>query len=193
MISKISKNIANFLVENNSIDRKEFELYHYGLFVLISDGFTLLCCVVVGALYDIVLPGLCFFVSYYVIHKFAGGFHAKTELCCQIITGSVLFFCITALKFSYFIELQIVVVISLVMSIILIIFSPADTPQKPLTLSDKKFFKKLLLLVIFIGNLFVIIFAYKKVELYSSAICIAIVSQTISVVLGRLLNKRLRT
>lgn len=192
MINKLSESIAKKWIERNVIESEDYELYHYGLFIVLSEVLFLLFTLLVGAIFNITLPSIVFFVTFSIIRRFAGGFHAKTELHCQIISLSFLFFSVVTIKYSskYINDFNVICGV-LICMILLILFSPSDTPQKPLSISERKMFKKITFFVSII--FFVIIFALLKYNIkeYAIAIVCAFLLETVLVILGRMFNNRL--
>ncbi len=191
MISKFSQWITKHMIKEQIISEHDFDLYHYGWFVLLSDVFTLSFCLVVGAIFKILLPSALFYIVFYSAHRYAGGVHVKTELHCQIIT--LIFFFISILSIKYIVINNLIILVSmyLICAVVLIILSPADTPQKPLTKKERLLFRKITVCIITFSFILLLILHIKKMQLYSNAIFIAVILQTISVICGRLFNKRL--
>ena len=71
--------------------------------------------------------------------------------------------------------------------------SPADTPQKPLSNKEKILFKKITSLILVVGFIAIVILHIKNIYLYANAIIVAVDLQTLSIVCGRLFNKKLLT
>ena len=172
MISKLSKRIAQYLADKNKIDGDEIDLYHYGLFVMISEFFLMFCSLVIGIIFKIPLQGVIFYLVFFITHRYAGGFHAKTEFHCQAVTLFAIPICCLA---------------------IMAILCPADTPQKELTRGEKLRFKKITaVLISAIILLVVLLFKLGVSSSYIGAIVFAVLLETISVVFGRAFNGRLR-
>lgn len=192
MINKLSESITKNWMEKDVIESEDYELYHYGLFIVLSEVLFLLFTLLVGAIFNITLPSIVFFVTFSIIRRFAGGFHAKTELHCQIISLSFLFFSVVTIKYSskHINDFNVICGV-LICMILLILFSPSDTPQKPLSISERKMFKKITFFVSII--FFVIIFALLKYNIkeYAIAIVCAFLLETVLVILGRMFNNRL--
>lgn len=192
MINKLSESITKNWMEKDVIESEDYELYHYGLFIVLSEVLFLLFTLLVGAIFNITLPSIVFFVTFSIIRRFAGGFHAKTELHCQIISLSFLFFSVVTIKYSskHINDFNIICGV-LICMILLILFSPSDTPQKPLSISERKMFKKITFFVSII--FFVIIFALLEynIKVYAIAIVCAFLLETVLVILGRMFNNRL--
>lgn len=193
MISKLSQKLTTKLYSNNIIREDELELYNYGLFIVMSEILLFVYCLLVGAVLKIVLPSLLFCALFFLIHRYAGGFHTKTELHCLMITLSSFLISIIAIKLSVQLNDIFLLVFYVCCSIILIVLSPADTPQKPLSNKEKFLFKKIISLVVVVGLIVIVILATQNMYLYANAIIVAIFLQLLSVVCGRLFNKKLLT
>ena len=192
MVNKLSIYVTNILVDKGKIIKEDYELYHYGLFILISEILLFMYCLLVGAVFKNILPSILFYMFFSLVHRFSGGFHAKTELHCLIITLSFFLISIILIKLST--QLNCITLIAFyVCSIILIILSPADTPQKPLSNKEKILFKKMTSLIIVVGFIVIVALFVKNIYLYANAIVIAVFLQTLSIICGRLFNKRLLT
>lgn len=193
MISKVAKIITQYLIKKHAIEDDDYQIYHYGLFVLISESFFWVYCLFVGAVLKIVLPSLLFCAFFFLSHRFAGGFHAKTELHCLMITLSSFLISIIAIKLSVQLNDIFLLVFYVCCSIILIVLSPADTPQKPLSNKDRILFKKITSLIVAVGFIAIVVLNTNKLYLYSNAITVAVLLQSLSVVCGKLFNKKMLT
>ncbi len=193
MISRVSKVITQYLIKKHAIDNEDYQLYHYGLFVLFSEFVFLCYCLFVGAVLKVVFPGILFYIVFCLVHRFAGGLHVKTELHCLVIT--LLFFTIGIISVKQSVQFNYIILIAIYIfcSVMLIVLSPADTPQKPLTKKEKKLFKKITSLIVVAGFISVLILNIKSLYLYANAITVAVILQTVSIICGRLFNKKLLT
>lgn len=192
MINNISEFITKRWVAKSIIPEEDYELYHYGWFVVLTDLCLFAFTLILGIIFDIVLSSIIFFVTFFFIRRFAGGYHVKTELHCLIISFSVLLLSMIAIKF-FFVNVagKYLLIINLICVIALAFFSPADTPQKPLSLAERKKFK---ILISIIGIIFLIIdciLIHFEINNIAIPIICAFVLETILVILGRLLNHRL--
>lgn len=193
MIGEMSKRATEKLIENQIIGKEDFDLYNYGLFILISETLLFVYCLSVGAVLKNILPSVLFYIFFSLVHRFSGGFHAKTELHCLIITLSFFLISIILIKLSTQLNCITLIAFYVCCSIILIILSPADTPQKPLSNKEKFLFKKMTSLIIVVGFIVIVALFVKNIYLYANAIVIAVFLQTLSIICGRLFNKRLLT
>lgn len=192
MINSISKFIAQKWVNKNIIPEEDYELYHYGLFVVLSDLWLFAFTLILGVIFNIALSSIVFFVTFFLIRRFAGGYHAKTELHCQMISLSFLFFSIVAIKYLFInIDDSYLFIIDFMCVVVLPLVSPADTPQKPLSLNERKQFKKMTSCIGIVSFVVNCILLYFNVKFVAGAMICAFVLETILVIFGRLLNHRL--
>lgn len=195
MIGHISEALAKKWVSKEIISKEDFELYRYGLFVVLSSLELLIFTLILGIFFKIIIPSLVFFIVFFIIRRFAGGLHAKTELHCQIITLLLLFSSIAVMKYflsNSNIDYKYFLILYFVSALLLSLFSPADTPQKPLDFKEKIKFKKIigcLSLAYLIINF--ILMHFKINYMYVPIVC-AFVLETFLVILGRFFNHRLK-
>lgn len=192
MISKLSKSITDMLIRNNKIHNDDSELYHYAFFIIISEFILFVYCLLIGFIFNVVLQALVFAVVFYVLHRFAGGFHAKTELQCQAVTFSSFLLCIWLIKLTKQFNPVYLIITYIVCCILLIILSPSDTPQKQVSAQEKTKFKKItILLVIICSAIVTLLLCFKSTVIFANSIIIGVILETVSVIFGRLFNYKL--
>ena len=79
MIGTFSEQLAKILVNKKHIDKADFELYHYGLFIVLSELFLFSFCVFAGLSLKITSQSIVFFAAFLFVRRYAGGLHVKTE------------------------------------------------------------------------------------------------------------------
>ena len=192
MISHLSSAIAKKLIRSNIISEQEFELYHYGLFVMLTELFLLIYCLAVGLVFRCIAASAVFFAVFFLLHKFAGGFHAKTELHCQLITLTSFLLCIAGIRYSAALPQTVLLVLCIISSLGLIVMAPADTPQKPLSKEECKKFKKLTAAaVVSLCAAAAVLLRFPGVRSGANAILFGIILESVSVAFGKIFNKRL--
>lgn len=192
MINKLSAHLAQIFINNNKINPDDFELYHYGLFIIISEALLGLYCLLIGIALNIIIQSIVFYFTFFILHRFTGGFHAKTEMHCQIITLSSFLLSLIGIKYSVHFSMNILITSFLLCCILLLLFAPADVPQKELDKQEKRRFKLLTLLVLTIlSSVLFVLFKCRIDSTIISTIIIGTLLETISVLFGRLLNYKL--
>lgn len=192
MINHISEFITKRWVSKNIIPEEDYELYHYGWFVVLSDLWLFAFILIIGIIFKIILPSIIFFITFFIIRRFAGGYHAKTELQCQIISLSFLFLSIITMKYLLFnIDNKYLIILNVISVAVLALASPADTPQKPLSADERKKFKIIISSVGVILLVINCILMYFGITVVAVPIICAFILETVLVIFGRLLNHRL--
>ena len=85
MIKLISSKVARILCEDEK-HTDNYELYEYAIYILLSSAFHIATVIVLGLVVNLLTESLVFYLSFIVIRKFAGGYHAKTPTRCYIIS-----------------------------------------------------------------------------------------------------------
>lgn len=145
MINNLSTRITNKLLAKGNIAEDERELYIYGLFMLLSHLMYLVLTIVFGLIFKCFLESVIFYIAFQFIRRYAGGYHAKTETRCEILSTLSILCCIVLIKLSKMYDIRIALLsISLVFAVLIFILCPLDTPEKPLMIRNINIFAKYL-------------------------------------------------
>ncbi len=143
MISNLSTKIVNRMIRKSIINDTERELYTYVLFMLLSQTLYFILTIIFGVLLNIVLESVVFYVAFQFIRTNAGGIHASSELKCEVATTVSIFLCLGIVKLCDLYNLKLIIlVLTIVAAVLIFLLCPLDTPEKPLTIKEKKFFRK---------------------------------------------------
>lgn len=148
MLSKLSEKLAGKMLRNGSISEDEQELYVYGLFMLLSSLMYLILACFLGAVLGCFFESLVFFVVFQFLRRYAGGYHAATEARCEILSSLSIFACLIGIRLSKIYDFQTVLLfLSLACAVCIFIFCPLDTPEKPLSEKERRYFRKITWLI----------------------------------------------
>jgi len=131
MILELAKKLTSKLYPE--IDSEQADLYAYGFFVLFSKGFSLAEVLLSGFILHNVWNAILFYFIFTPLREYSGGIHARKEITCTFCTALVLFLSIAGIKL-----LEVTVGCAIQASLLVIgtsavfLFSPLDTPEKPL-------------------------------------------------------------
>lgn len=121
------------------------------------------------------------------VRKYAGGYHAKTEARCEILSFLSLSACVVLMKLSKILDIKITLFCTSTLCIILIfLLCPLDTPEKPLTDKELKYFRKrtrIILLCIVIAELVSFHFDFNIVF---APCCASVILEGILIVSGKI-------
>ena len=107
MINNLSAHIIDKLISKGNITEDERELYIYGLFISISHLMYLILAIVFGLIFKCFLESVIFYIAFQFIRRYAGGFHAKTETRCEILSTLSILCCIVLIKLSKMYDIRI--------------------------------------------------------------------------------------
>ena len=186
MISNLSSFLADKFFISKDANEDERELYVYGLFMFLSHFIYLVLVCIFGCLLKCVAESIIFYFAFYQIRRFAGGYHAKTELRCEICSLILMFLSIITIKLSCYYNLEVLFYCSLIAAIAIFIIAPLDTPEKPLSKKEFIFFRKkarINLIVIFLAA--TISYSLKQNILFVPC-CTSIIVESFLIVAGQI-------
>ena len=187
MISTLSNKIALKLTEHNMILQEDYKIYVYGFFMLISKAFFWTILLTFGILLKAFIEAVVFGLLFSGIRQYAGGYHASTETRCQLLSTLAIFFSILLIKISKEYDLSLFLIILTFISTVIIFFlCPLDTPEKPLSENEIKYFRKksrVILMVIFVVAMFSFV---TKVNTLLAPCSVSLLLETILIVCGKI-------
>lgn len=144
MINKISSKIVEILIKHSLVENEDKELYSYGFFIFLSQILYFIIVTTIGVLFNIILESIIFYIAFQFIRRYAGGYHAETETRCEILSTLSILCCIVLIKLSKMYDIRSALLsISLVFAVLIFILCPLDTPEKPLSDKEYKYFRKI--------------------------------------------------
>lgn len=193
MISNLAEKFAEKLIDQETLQREDKEIYSYGLFMLFSNlifsSFTLIFGLILGMLGE----SAVFYLVFILVRGFAGGIHAEKESVCTIATTLSLFFSLSAIKVLSLTDGRTVSGFLFIAGLICIfLFSPLDNDAKKLAAEEKREYRKKSLFVsAIISVLGVVFLAFDAMSFfYSCASGIAL--EGILLTLGKISSGRKR-
>lgn len=151
MISKLSKKFVNWVFKQSNSTDDEKSLYQYGFFILFSQIIYFIITAVIGIILGIFIESIFFYFAFLFIRRYAGGYHASTEIRCEISTTFSIIISLGFIKLSTLYNLKTaVIIIALFASVIIFFICPLDSPEKPLNKNEFKYFRKISWLILFI-------------------------------------------
>lgn len=187
MISNLASKVVKKLIDNSAITDTEQELYVYGFFILISQILYFTLTTLFGILLDIVLESVIFYVAFQFIRRYAGGIHASSELKCEIATTTSIFLCLLCTKLCETNNIQMpILVLTSIATVLIFVLCPLDTPEKPLTKEEYKYFRKISWLILLLIVLTISIGWHFKLEFIMYPCCMSLILESILLVLGKI-------
>ncbi len=127
--------------EAKELTDEDKEIYLFGLIqgvIFLLNTFTALC---IGMILNMLIEVIIYLVCFIPIRIFAGGYHAKTQFRCYIMSTVTTFVALRLIKFLQ-ISNSIFEIVVLIISIIIIWnLSPIEDDNKPLTKEEYSIYK----------------------------------------------------
>ena len=151
MFSKLSQKTVNVLYGTSVISSEEKELYAYGFYMLFSYSFYFIFAALLGVIFHLLAESILFFLLFSLIRSYAGGVHASKEVSCMICTSLSFLASVAAIRLGIlFARPAAAFVVLAVASVSVLAFAPLDTPEKRLNDLERKHFRKISYLILFL-------------------------------------------
>lgn len=179
MIKLISSKVARILCEDEK-HTDNYELYEYAIYIILSSAFHMATVIVLGLVFNLLTESLVFYLSFIVIRKFAGGYHAKTPVRCYLFSfaSNIIILCLVKwLSSINTLFIFIFIIFEFLCVVLILLISPLDTENNPLTGQEKKMYRMLtsiITILIFIISSLCFFKGYRNIG--SSMICGVVMS-----------------
>lgn len=187
MIVKLSSKITELLINRDVISPENKELYDYGFFILLSQILYFIIALIFGIIFNVLLQSVVFYIAFQFIRKYAGGYHASTEGRCEIMSTLSILACIVMIWLSRSYNFSLLLFcISLVAVLVIALLCPLDTPEKPLSNKELKYFRKISWLILFIiAALIVVSYIFEWSYIFSPC-CMSLILESILIIAGKI-------
>lgn len=187
MISKLSNKIVKCFVKQSNISDDEQELYQYGFFILFSQILYFIIALIIGILCEVILESIIFYIAFQFIRRYAGGYHASTETRCEILSTLSILACIVVIKLSKTYDFQTtLLIISAISAVCIFVFCPLDTPEKPLSDKEFKYFRKVSWIILFVIVAAIIVSYVFKFQVVTVPCCLSLILESILLAAGKI-------
>ncbi len=194
MLSKLSSKICIRLIRAKALREDEYELYQYGFFLLLSHIVYILVTLLLGLAFHCILEMVIFYIAFSSIREYAGGFHADTEMRCEIITTLSFLGVAFLISASENTVVQFAALIaSALAGIVVFILSPLDTAAKPLDREEKKKYRKISLLILVAIVCTIGISLILKLKFLWMPCCLSLILEAALLVAGKIKGDLVKT
>lgn len=187
MINNLSNRITQKLIAKGTITEDERELYVYGFFVLLSTLMYFLLTLVLGLIAGCFLESVIFFAAFQFIRKYAGGYHASTETRCEIFSSVTIAVSIGLIRLADIYEFHnALLIISAAAAACIFLLCPLDTPEKPLSEKEFKYFRRISWLILAVIAAVIILSYLFRLWVIFTPCCIGLTLECLLLGAGRI-------
>lgn len=179
-MEKFSSKLIELFVSNDLIKNEDKEIYKYAVNIILSSLIHIATVMIIGLCFNLFIESLVFYFSFIAIRKFAGGYHAKTPVRCYLFSfaSNIIILCLVKwLSSINTLFIFIFIIFELLCVVLILLISPLDTENNPLTGQEKKMYRMLtsiITILIFIISLLCFFKGYRNIG--SSMICGVVMS-----------------
>ena len=165
MLNKTANYIAKRLLNNQIIKEDSYDIYVYGLELLISFIFSTLLVIAIGAIIGRILETITFLIVFIFLRSYSGGYHAKKYYVCTIVTLCIY---ISTILLSLFVQTNLIMyaILGIVGLTLLIMWAPIENPNKEITQRKRKKYKfiSIVLFVAFLASGIILYYFYPYIS-----------------------------
>lgn len=157
MIEHMAKGVSDYFIHYEIIKPEDKDVYEYSFQLLISMVINCLIILCISIASGTFIQCLVYNITFVILRKTAGGFHAETHLGCCCILGVVMSGFVLFIKFFPKEQYNIVCVGSIIFSIfVVLLFAPIEHKNKPIKSEDKIRLKKMSVVYVILFSIIVI-------------------------------------
>ena len=163
MIDEIANRITNYIKRNTkNISEEKAEIINYGMNILIYQSLIILAIFTFA-----VILGLTKYISiavviFAILRVFAGGAHANSRIECAVMNFTTLFGTVVISKYLWAESWIPAIALYAINVIIVCIYAPGDTVQKPIISPKRKMLQKIISILIVIALFIFTLFTWKN-------------------------------
>lgn len=190
MVQRIVDKIIEKQLKENVITVEEVNIYRYGYTLVCEVIINIFIAVIIGIAFRELTTVLLFLCMYIPLRSFCGGWHADKIWKCTILSNIILL--ILVLVDKYLIEncdISIMVIAFIVCLSLVFLLAPVDTKTKPLTVDEKRVYKRKINVMLILHILIMMIMVIFNLKNIVFIICFMYVVQS-DVLIFEIISKK---
>ena len=141
MLERLSEKFAGKLIQAGIISEKDTDVYTYGFFQSVMMILNIVTTLILGIVFQLIIPCILLNLAYIPIRTNAGGHHASSPFKCYVNSTIIIAVLLSVIKWVA-IPIFISIVILAVSSAVIIILAPVETENNPLDEEEKRVYRK---------------------------------------------------
>lgn len=134
MIAYLARIITEFFIRYDIVNKEDQEIYQYGNEIVISTVFDFLILFSFAFVFHDFITVFLFWIVFFILRKFGGGYHADTYLKCKIIFSINIFLVLFLVHYlSDIYNLYLLMLMTVFSCLVIFLLAPIDNENKPLT------------------------------------------------------------
>lgn len=169
------------MVESGIIKGENRDLYEYGIRRLCFTSLNLITEVIIGIMSGMLMECIAFLIAYIPLRRFAGGFHADSELRCYGVSTLMLCAGLTLIRIFQGVRQALILPTLFIMGCgIIFAVAPVDCIAKPLDKMEHRVFRKRTRWIL---GVHIILFVLAFIKSRNIAVILVVADEMLSVML----------
>lgn len=173
MISDYAERTVNWLIQQRVVKKEDKELYEYAIYNIVLTAYPIGITIIMGILMGVLKESMVTVLTFMLIRKFSGGFHARKPEICMIVSALLIFLCIKCIIFLNFSTGLLGV--TLLAAVALLWFSPVDSENRRLEEGERLSNKRRTTVIILLLGVIAMLLYFSNQQQYVVCISVAII------------------
>lgn len=130
-MKKLAEKLVESMMKYGTLSNEDKGIYVFGIYQTMVSALEILLMLVTGILCGVGWQCVIFLVSFVVLHRYAGGYHASTLPRCVLMSWSIVFGACMWAKFILF-DITVQSLLFLLAALIVLIYAPIEDSHKKL-------------------------------------------------------------
>lgn len=140
-------------IQKNLIELENKELYEYGLKQGLFSILNIFTAFFISVLLGMVWQNLVFIACYMPLRMNVGGYHTRTQWSCYVLSTIIIFISLILIKWDAWMNVNFFAIL-IISSMLLILISPIEDENKPISELEKKVYKKRVYIILSVYVMF---------------------------------------
>ncbi len=186
MIQTVSEKVLNWMIRNDVVSKEDSTIYLFGIHQGIMSILNIITTLIIASVMGTLLEGVVFILCYMPLRSFAGGYHARTERRCYILSACLTLFVMALCKVV--VMNWVLIVVFIIAFLIIWFVAPVEDSNKPMVEIERIVYSKRckqLIVAELLAMIIVVVFDWYRI---AKMICVAAIALGIIVILGAIRN-----
>lgn len=132
ILDKISVRLTDYLIKNKVIEEEKYAWYKYAFYSGIMLAMEIIFMCVLAAILSIFKECIMILLAFFLVRSYAGGYHMKKVWTCAVSSNLLLIGASIYVKYFFSAYAWYWFVVQLLMTAVLLLIGPVETPNKKL-------------------------------------------------------------
>lgn len=187
MLERLSEKFAGKLIQTGIISEEDTDVYSYGFFQSVMMILNIVTTLILGIMFQLLIPCIILNLAYIPIRTKAGGHHASSPIKCYINSTFIIAFLLAVIKW---VPIHSIAAIALLVisSIVIFILAPVETENNPLDEAEKLVFKRHTRIILCIEiAVFAVLIIFNKTQI-AGTIALGLLTESLMLIMGCVKN-----